>query len=135
MLILCIGGANIRSDTRDTVVNDYFRRWLIIFIGDKAPQDIYTSVSVEGRFVRNSEPDTGCIMSDPHAHMKNPLLSFDFDAAIKLVYSTCNMAPDPRFKHVIGTVRGTGGGKTRCFEGILSDLILINGYTTLYMFL
>lgn len=100
-----------------------FAKRLESIIGGRSPQTIYTS-SKECRIVDNSHPDTGCIMVHAHIHMANPLIDFDLENSLDLIQAVCEEPSHPRSKPVIATVRGIGGGKTRCFEEIRRSLLI-----------
>ena len=58
-----------------------------------------------------------CIINRPHVTMHHPYLETDYlDTAINSLDEVLKQEPDNRFKDLIATVRGSGGGKTRMLE-------------------
>lgn len=58
------------------------------------------------------------IINDVVTTMPNDLLAFDLAQATDLILGVCNAPGSTRTKHLIETVRGQGGGKTRALEEI-----------------
>jgi len=74
----------------------------------------YKIISFDSLKSNDGQP---CIMNTPDITMDHPYLERHyFDNAIKSLDEVLKQEPDNRFKDLIVTVRGRGGGKTRMLE-------------------
>ena len=62
-----------------------------------------------------------------HISMGHPLFNFNIDTGLQLVENALLQTPSSRWKPVVCTVRGTGGGKTRALEELRIALNKRNG--------
>ena len=74
-----------------------------------------------------SADDSGCLIDKPGLNMAHPLIDLDMNLATKKMLRALKQAPGPRSKSIVGIVRGTGGGKTRCLEEIRRRFLAIEG--------
>ena len=69
--------------------------------------------------IEDLKSNTGlpCLINEPHITMHQPFLEKEYlDTALKSLDEVLHERPSTRFKHLIATVRGSGGGKTRMIE-------------------
>jgi len=63
------------------------------------------------------------IMDNPNTNLSNDVISFDAEYWAERVMAQAKIAPGPRRKPLLATVRGQGGGKTRALEEIRWSLL------------
>lgn len=107
--------------------NSITKSWILRLIGKSHPASIYTSMDPNGRLVNNSNPDPSCLIDSPQITMANKYLDVNVDQLITNVFKTAALTPGERSKPLLATVRGVGGGKTRCLEEVRRDLLLKDG--------
>ena len=73
-----------------------------------------------------SDKSEGTLMPSPKEDMEIPLLNFDLPTTMKEIFEQLSAAPSKTTKHVFGTVRGQGGGKSRILEEIRRELLGID---------